>query len=148
MYCVTHAWSGSFLEMVAALAEELAPAHGAELLDEDIYVWLDLFALDHTSATPSVVVEAGIAVEEAQAACSKGEVMGPNSESACLGETGCSKGERGDRMQQGERGGQMPRGRRGSLRRLEGRRRRSHAARVASAHTRPPCPSPFLQGWC
>ena len=76
MYCITHAWSGSFLEMVAALAEELAPAHGCESLDEDIYVWLDLFALDHTSAAPSVVVEAGIAVEEAQAACSKGEVMG------------------------------------------------------------------------
>ena len=85
MYCITHAWSGSFLEMVAALAEELAPAHGCESLDEDIYVWLDLFALDHTSAAPSVVVEAGIAVEEAQAACSKGEVMGGARGAPCLG---------------------------------------------------------------
>lgn len=58
------------LEMVAALADELAPPEGV-MTPDSVFVWLDIFSIDHTMKKSQA--ETFLAVEEAQAACSKGE---------------------------------------------------------------------------
>lgn len=72
-YCVTQSWTStdSFQDMVKSLADELAPSHGAPSAAGTTYVWLDMFALDHTCQRDCLLAEK--AAEEAHAFCSKGQ---------------------------------------------------------------------------
>ncbi|GAX79159.1 hypothetical protein CEUSTIGMA_g6599.t1 [Chlamydomonas eustigma] len=102
-YYVVHAWSGSFQDLVTSLHRELSPDAEAtspgslrpnmpgsavgqpSLLSKDIldtkadprssiYIWLDLFAVNH-SITQKATSVAAYLVEEAQSICSKGTIL-------------------------------------------------------------------------
>jgi hypothetical protein len=74
-HCVTHSWTASdpFQDMVRSLAEELAPSHGPPSADESTYVWIDMFALDHTGKRDCLLAEQ--AAEEAHAFCMTGQFI-------------------------------------------------------------------------